>query len=508
MTISELLQKLTIRINRQGSGILFTHPNDPQHYYVFTANHCIEPNPNFCLVEYELEVGSFKKIVVDKDNFFVDPKHDFALLLINRSDFPVGESAIPTITIGRVNDDSGTFHFRGYPAALGGEATKLEAMFIEASGQVFKIRTNTSLSDSSGDLAASSVAGFSGSGVVVEADGKPILVGIVTQLGNSAGSFNQVHCCDFSMVNQLFNRYSLPELKLEDVEGSLEDKTTETLYSSLLKVRLPERVFIGQVVTTRSELFEYGRREEKFIPYKLDSRQFVYELLKMKGLKLSGDFAVSNNKIITFYDLTQSNNSFHHLVELGTVESFGIDEFCAVADQQRTFVSLLNTCLSRKLHHMGIAWKHEDRTYIFAPEDDLLSKRQIRWKGKVRTERTVFEAKMHSKTNPDEPDKLWHCTHFAFQCSFRQFGQEWYLNISPDAYATHDGKKKHFRKTQELATYKKKKERNGEVFTHVRFLAYFLSQSKDFFLNFEELVSFDNAPKLTDDYWHIKKKSL
>ncbi|MBU1821166.1 MAG: hypothetical protein KKG00_06605 [Bacteroidetes bacterium] len=506
MNLSERLQKLTIRINRIGSGILFIHPNDVKHYYVFTANHCLENNPIFSLVEYEETVGVFKKIIVDKANTFADPKNDFAIILLDKADFPLDQSAIPSLSIGRIMDESGTFQFRGYPAALAGEATKLEARFIEGNAQGFKIRVTTNLSDSSGELAASSVAGFSGSGVVLDVGDQPSLVGIVTHLGNSAGSFNQVHCCNFSMINQLFNRYSLPQLTLKDVAGGLDDQTSETLYSSLLKVQLPENVFVGEINIARSELFDYAKREEKYIPFQLDSRQFIYELLKMKGLRLSGDFAVYNNKIVTFYDLTQRDNSFHHLIDQGTVECLAVDEYCSTPDSQRTFVNLLNNCLSRKLHHLNVSWKHEDKTFIFGPQDEGLGKRQIKWQGKVKSERTVFEAKMQSKTNPDEPDKLLHCTHFAFQGHFRQFGQQWFFNIMPDSYATWNGSKKHPWRTQELAAYKKKNERNGEVFTHVRFLAYFLTQNKDFFVNFDDLVCFDNAPKLADEYWHIKKE--
>ena len=506
MSLSERLQKLTIRINRIGSGILFIHPGDDNRYYIFTANHCLEHNQTFCLVEYEEEVGKFKKVIVDKSNTFADPKNDFAFVLVDKTDFPIKESEIQSLSIGRVTDDSDTFHFRGYPAALAGEATKLEAKFIETTAQGFKIRVNTNLSDSSGDLASTSVAGFSGSGVVLETKEKLVLVGIITHLGNSAGSFNQVHCCNFSMVNQLFNRYSLPELTLEDVVGDLGNNTTETIYSTLLKVQLPDRVSVGEINISRSELFEYAEREGKYIPFKLKDRQFVYELLKMRGLVLSGDFAVHNNKILTFYDLTVRDNPFHYLVDQGTVESLEVDEYCSIPDRQRTFVNLLNNCLSRKLHHLKVNWKHEDKTFIFGPQDEILSKRQIKWQGKVKSERTVFEAKMQSKTNPDEPDKLSHCTHFAFQGQFRQFGQAWFFNITPDSYATYDGFKKNFWKTQDLATYKKKNERNGEVFTHVRFLAYFLNQNKDFFVNFDDLVSFGNAPKLADEYWYIKKE--
>ncbi len=506
MDLSQILQKLTTKINRSGSGILYIHPNDSEHYYIFTANHCITPNPIFCLVEYEKEHGSTLTAVIDKQFIFTDPKNDFALLQIKKTVFSIDESVIPRIAIGPISNQSSIFHFRGYPAALEGEAAKLEAKFIEVSGQTFKIRTTTSLSDSSGDLAASSVVGFSGSGVVIERDNKPILVGIVSKLANLAGSFNQVHCCSFQMVNELLRRYNLPEIEFEEGQDFQEGNKDETLFSSLLKVNIPEKVFIGEINTSQKELIEYGKREGKYIPHKMDNRQLVYELLKMKGLKLSGDFAAYNHKIISFYDLSQPDNSFFHLVDQGTVDSLSVNEFCSDPDRQRTFVNLLNSCLGRKLHHMGVAWKHEDKTFIFIPDDDVLSKRQIKWKGKVWTERTVFEAWMYPKTNPDEPDRVRYCTHFAFQCNFRQFGQDWYLNIIPDNYATYDGRKKNPWKTEELVSYKKKNERNNAVFTHTRFLAYFLSQNKDFFINFEELVSFENAPKLPDEYWHIKKE--
>lgn len=505
MNVHRALSKLTIRINRTGSGILYEHLDDPNFYYVFTAKHCLEQNTAFCLLEYESSEQKLETIIIENNQLLADPIHDFALVLVNKESLKISDSKIPALTISRRFDDFNTYHFRGYPAALSGDATKLEATFIEAYNQGFKIRVSTNLSDSSGDLASTSVAGFSGSGVVVQVENELILVGIVTQLGNSAGSFNQIHCNSFTMINQFLQRYNLPALQFDEPYDLVEE-TVETIYSTLLKVNLPSKVFQAEIKYSRSELFEYAKAEGKYIPYKLENRQFVYELLKMNGLRLSGDFAVHNNKIIAFYDLSEDDNSFHYIIEKGTVESFLIEEYCDNSDRQRTLVNLINNCLNRKLHHLGVIWKHEDRTYIFAPEDEKLGKRQIKWKGKVKSERTVFEAKMQSKTNPDEPDKLWYCTHLAFQCNFRRLGHEWYLNIAPDAYATYDGFKKNFWKTKDIASYKKKKERNGEVFTHVRFLAYFLSQNMDYFVNFEELTSFDNAPKLVDNYWHIKKE--
>ena len=110
----------------------------------------------------------------------------------------------------------------------------------------------------------------------------------------------------------------------------------------------------------------------------------------------------------------------------------------------------------------------------------------------------------------DEPEKIFYCKHLAFQTQFHQLGDQWFLGIKPEWFFSYDGYKRSYYATEKII-YLKKKERNKQVFDHLRAIAYLIKYDKPSdlfvqsyrypFLSFGNLVSLDGAPRLDDKEW-------
>jgi|GEM_PF-6098639 len=503
MNVTDLLKKLTIRINRSGSGVIFLHPFDDDNIYIFTAKHCLKNGP-FELVEYELiEAKTFKPFIVTQEKIFIAHDIDFALLLVSKSDFQdLLDDVLPTpVTSGL--DHLAKYHFRGYPAAFNNEnATRLEAVYVEEIKKgIFKLRTSTSLSDSSGNLAIDTVSGFSGSGVFIEINTKVYICGLVTEIGNEAGSFNEINCLGFVFLNSFLVNNGLPEIEVSE-KIDKEPSSSEKVYTNLLETTFPETVYLADVNFSRNEIIKLAQ-ETNFFPYDASPRRIIFEAMRQTGDLICGDWATSNNKILTFHNLVDGTSPISRIIDKGTVTSLSITDFYDNQEKENFLKSLLHNYLAEKLRSLKVYWKARDHLFVFMPTDLNLEKRELSWVGKKKATRTVFEAKMKSKVNETDPDKIDYCKHLAFSANFQRFEQSWYLQINPDWYVSYNGKDRHNYKSKSLISFWKRQERNAAVFNHLRFLQYFLSNYNDVPPVIHGLLTGELTPGINDVSWKL-----
>lgn len=289
-------------------------------------------------------------------------------------------------------------------------------------------------------------------------------------------------------------------------------KTTkpETLFSNLLEITFPDELYIASLDINRKEVIKASRVDGgSFLKNNAPPRQIVREALSQKGLRFANDWTCHENKIITFHDLNNSFIPLRGIIDEGTVETFGAEEFYLIdRDYENVFKTLLHFCLQRMLYQREVEWKHKDRLFVFVPEDGELQKREISWHGKVSTKRTVFDIFINQKT-----EKISYCKHFAFRTRYRLYENRWFVEIIPDWYITMNGFKKSYFGSEKIK-WLKGKERNQQVFNHLKFIMHFLKQKEEpdlfdqqkpynpGFLTFKDLVKLTGHILIDDSDWN------
>jgi hypothetical protein len=319
----------------------------------------------------------------------------------------------------------------------------------------------------------------------------------------------------YKVVNDAFELESEIEksirLYLEN-EIKIKKTNTEKVYSNLLEISFPKTLYTGELNIDRDEVIRITRESGTFIKKNVDQRKIIFEALKQQNLKFGSDWVTFNNKLITFYDLNDSEIPLSSLTDQGTVELLECEEFYQFnEDYLKVFKNLLQKNLQQLLWKIKIEWKHEDGIFVFMPLNKTLEKREEHWKSKVKATRTVFEAKM-KKTKKNE---ISFCKHLAFGTRFYFFEDKWYIVLTPEWYISHDGKNKS-RFADDHITYYKQNEHNNQVFNHTKFLInklinikdtdnLFTKENKNNFLEFHKLIYFNSYPKINDNSWLVKE---
>jgi hypothetical protein len=212
----------------------------------------------------------------------------------------------------------------------------------------------------------------------------------------------------------------------------------ETVYLNLLELFFPEEVYVGDIDIDEVAKDSKGRRVR--VSKHSSTRKKVQDALKQRGLGFGVDWVCHEETIVTFHDLTDSNNPLSRVVDAGTVTPIGSNEFYEVDENYaRVFKHLLRRCMQQKLYHQGVSWQNTEKFYIFVDEDGE-SKRTEEWYDKRTNKRTVYECTMRSQ----EPDKIWYCKHLAFRTEFKRLSDQWYVLIKPEWFFSYDGYRRSF----------------------------------------------------------------
>lgn len=295
---------------------------------------------------------------------------------------------------------------------------------------------------------------------------------------------------------------------------------TEEVFLNLLALTLPKELFVAQTDFDRDEVVKESKHRGIRLNRMSGDRDVIRAALEQQGLGFGTDWVCHEGKLITFHDLNEIELPLNKVIDLGTAEIFtpasfyGIDE-----DHERVFKQLLWRTLQQSLYHLGVRWQNEDKLFIFGDLEGELH-RKVPWAG-WSDGRTVYRRTMKD----NKPDEVLRDEHFGFRTQFRRFGDQWYLLITPEWFASYDGY--HKDKFGNFVEWKKLNENNTHVCNHARFVAHFLKDnlnkhslplfgedafeedlsSKPSFLTFGEFVSFDNAPALDDKAYLPEKKN-
>jgi hypothetical protein len=313
---------------------------------------------------------------------------------------------------------------------------------------------------------------------------------------------------------EISDAFELEEEIIKSITQFLQEKqyekqeSTEKLFSNLLEIEFPRYIYRATLNIDRKDIIKKSKNTQKWLKQSATTFDVLVSAFKQMNINPPGDWALFENSIITFHDLSNTEFPLTKVIDLGTVESFACDEFYSTnEDYNRVFKYLLRKCFSRKLHHLNIKYYSNSGVYVYMQKDDNSLKRQERWHSKNDATRTVFEMKMNKK----DSSKVFYCKHLALCANFYDFDGKWFVCISPEWFITFDGKKESYYGYKQIS-YLKKKERNNQVFNHLKFIVYQLKQkvqddlfTKSFDYKFLTFKSLDNVlayPALDDNNWY------
>jgi hypothetical protein len=220
---------------------------------------------------------------------------------------------------------------------------------------------------------------------------------------------------------------------------------------------------------------------------------------------ICSDWILHEKCLYTFRDLTKSNEPFRKLIDIGTITPLECAEFYEQSEAaNRVFKNLLRNTFMELCYRRGLQWYDPRGIFRFASTRPPGVK-QVRWKGKNESTKTVIFA-MHNK----KEGHLICYRHLAFRCSFLNFDNDWYLVINPTWSFTNPGGYHESRFESAYMAGLKRLENNNSVYNYFRFFTYYLSYSDLFtpefpYMQIQRPQPFSLSPSLQEQKWNPVK---
>lgn len=324
-----------------------------------------------------------------------------------------------------------------------------------------------------------------------------------TITGFTAGRAEKV----LGILAENISRAYLPP-NTESLKRTPSPERKETVTLNLFEVTFPDTLYIAELIPEVLKEITKSKRSKSFNPRgkKWKSKR---DLVRDALGKFAVDWEIYENKIITFRDLRDENLPMSQIIDVGSAEVLSPDEFYGQdSGQENVFKSLLRKCLQQMLHRRQLTWQNDRHLFIFLDKNGEDARKE-RWKGKVASERTVFE----KIANYKDPTKTGYYKHLAFEPRFLYFEDKWYLSVRPDWFFSSD-KYNEFRYAADKLSWLKRQENNDQVHHQLQFLHYFLTSNPQpelfgnraaerySFLSFGDLITFDDSLHLPDKEWN------
>jgi hypothetical protein len=219
----------------------------------------------------------------------------------------------------------------------------------------------------------------------------------------------------------------------------------EKLYSNLFRItKLPEIIWHASC--------------------SVDTRDEVYDAI-------TGDippFLVEHKQLYTFSKMNDSDNVFRPLCDISTIKH---DRAKTIWPDLRNYVYLLNQMLGRHLRERGLFYNRHHKRNYFPRGDHNQSEFKKEWFN-IRSKRKA--SRIVCKFYKYGLDAFWR--HSAARFTFRNIGENWYLQVVPMYFFTKDGSSPYFQeRVGPLTTQIKALETNQHVLNHVLFWSNVLS---------------------------------
>ena len=298
------------------------------------------------------------------------------------------------------------------------------------------------------------------------------------------------------------------EQRKKKFESGYLNSIPENICPNMVRISFPTHIYKADLnideETITANLNEYLSSIGKRTVKKLKPAKLVQRALREHNA-MSSDWILHENWLYTFRDLTQSNEPFRKIVDIGTITPLECSEFYDQNEAtNRVFKNLLRNTLMQLCHKKGIQWYAPRETFRFANSRPPKVK-QVRWKGKKESTKTVIFEMINKK----EGHVICYRS-LAFRASFLNFDTDWYLVINPTWSFTNPGGYRESRFESAYMSGIKRLENNNSVFNYFRFFSYYLAYTDLFTPEFPYLKvhtpePISMSPSLMEAKWNPVK---
>nr|WKN36004.1 SMEK domain-containing protein [Tunicatimonas sp. TK19036] len=268
------------------------------------------------------------------------------------------------------------------------------------------------------------------------------------------------------------------EEKIKSREKSIHEEkklVTERIYSNVLHLSFPERLFIADVDIDRDEVIKMTWETEFRLKMNSSARTVFRRALSDLNMGYFRDWHLFGKKLITFRDLNNNQEALRNLIDAGTIDSLCTEEFYSTDEKHHSaFAELLKFSFQEKCFLKGVKWLDSDYIFYYMPSRNPKNKnRKVTWKSSKRTStRSVVAAKVGEKKQG-----VMYYKHLAFRNVIKYLDENWCVIINPSWYFTSNGYDKSPFHTKNLQGIKRL-ENNTAVRNSVNFIGYDLNKYK------------------------------
>ncbi len=266
---------------------------------------------------------------------------------------------------------------------------------------------------------------------------------------------NHPHKITFNLINNkftirsVFNLYKMVLNEQEFVEVT-KNKIQEEILSNLLPIQqLPLNIYSASTKYNLKEIFEKLRTTS--IP----------------------PFHLAENRIWTFNDFYDENNSLLKVCDKNTIAVIKAQEWWLDENKKKWYIILLKRVIEKRCKYLGLLLDDDKKKFYLSPDENLQD-RIIEFKAFARKGKRKVAYQYVDKNGIK---RFW--VHHAVSFEIKSFGGRWFLKIEPCYVFTKDGT--NFvasSKVGRLNTRKKAKEWNRAVLNHLIFWREILSEGK------------------------------
>ncbi|WP_199104060.1 SMEK domain-containing protein [Aquitalea sp. ASV11] len=276
---------------------------------------------------------------------------------------------------------------------------------------------------------------------------------------------------------------------------------SESLTGNLVELYFPSSLYIARLSEDLVE--RHGKRRPGL--WRTTIREFNYE----NELAVPSAYVIHSGNLVTFFDLTERDNPYKHLIEPGTAEEHSTADYCTIDDDHdRVFKSLLRFSLQHRLFKERVRWENEIGEFVFLPLEDGLNQREVVWQGEKKAKRNVFSRQFNKK----DPSKVFLQKHLSFAADFLRLDDHWFMAITPSWFFSYGMDFKQSGYSHDHLSWIKRQENNQQVMNHFRFIAAWLCKiddedlfseggASDSFLSFGSPLTLNGAPSLEESGW-------
>lgn len=257
------------------------------------------------------------------------------------------------------------------------------------------------------------------------------------------------------------------------------DTISEKLYCNLLPIeRLPQYVYVAPIA---EELIDKRADGSPIFPSKTQLKEAIRTAQLEAGIEnpYMPAFRIFEGQIVTFHDLQSPESPFAAVIDDTAIDPILTSDLLSDAEDRKLVISLLNMCLDRHAHRIGLVIDEiKSRRFYFPPSKDG-NANVITWMpNRKKVKRTVAkpcidkQGQTKTKSSTDQQEKILFWRHLGAYLKIIFLANKLYLQIVPTWVLTEDGVKiKTGPKVGPIVIKWTGVERNLQVLYHVRFWA-------------------------------------